>query len=126
MPDKRENDFPCVKVKGVAALGKTKREKVRDAIRSDLLTQLHKSVAIGQYYADLVEDYMSMWDTKNKLIADIQERGVAVENITQAGVNIKKNDSVGDLVRINAQMLKLLSELGIKPAQAEVDGDEEM
>ncbi len=97
---------------------KTKDEKWRDDIRGDLLDQLERNCTVGKYYTDLVDDYMGMWDTKTMLIADIRERGVTVMGVS----GVKKNDSVGDLVRINAQMLKLLSELGIKPAQADGDG----
>ncbi len=105
-------------------MGRTKLEKKKIAIRQDLLDQLERNGTVGQYYTDLVEDYMALWDTKTKLIADIQQRGVTVLYITSAGENLKKNDSVGDLVKINAQMLKLLAELGIKPAQADVEDDD--
>lgn len=105
---------------------KTRAQILRETIRADLLGQLERNKTGGSYYADLVDDYMELWDTKNKLTADIRERGVTVTRVTQAGVNTGKNDSVGELVKLNAQMLKLLDSLGIKPAQADGDGDEEM
>lgn len=105
---------------------KTKTQILRETIRADLLGQLERNRTAGAYYTDLVEDYMELWDTKNKLTADIRERGVAVKCVTQAGVNMRKNDSVGELVKLNAQMLKLLDSLGIKPAQAEGELDDEM
>ena len=88
-------------------MGRTRLEKKKIAIRNDLLAQLERNGTGGQYYEDLVEDYMALWDTKTKLIADIRERGVTVLYITSAG-----------------QMLKLLTELGIQPAQADTEDDE--
>lgn len=107
-------------------MGRTKESVLREVIQKDLVDQLERNGTSGQYYIDLIRDYMEMWDTKNKLAADIKKRGITVENTTTAGVNLKKNDSVTDLVKINAQMLKLLSEIGIKPARTSGEGDEEM
>lgn len=96
-------------------------------IKKDLLEQLERNGTIGEYYIDLVKDYMDMWITKTLLIKDIQERGVSVKWDNGGGQKgVKKNDSVDQLLKVNAQMLKLLSELGIKPAQAGGEMDEEM
>ncbi len=93
----------------------------REEIKADLVSQLEMGGNATEYYLDLVEDYMSLWATKNLLIADIRERGVVVETVSANGTkNQKKNDSVGDLVKLNAQMLKLLDSLGIKPGT--IDG----
>lgn len=105
---------------------KNKHEILREQIQRDLLDQLERCGTVGTYYTDMITDYMKLWDTKNRLIADIEERGVTVENITNAGINIKRNDSVGDLLKTNAQMLKLLDSLGIRPAQTDGDEDAEM
>jgi len=105
---------------------KNKHELLREQIQQDLLDQLERNGTVGTYYTDMITDYMKLWDTKNRLIADIEERGVTVESVTQAGVNLKRNDSVGDLLKTNAQMLKLLDSLGIRPAQTDGDEDAEM
>lgn len=97
-------------------------------IKEDLLDQLDRQGIVGKQYTDLVNDYMAMWDIKNKLIADIKKRGVSVEY--QNGPNqrgYKKNESISELNKTNAQMLKILKELGISatPSLAN-DDDEEM
>ena len=76
---------------------------------------------IHGHFLDLVEDYMAMWDIKNNLIADIEERGVSV-----LGANgfMKKNDSINELNKTNTQMLKILNELGLKAVSEEVDDDD--
>ena len=96
----------------------------RESIRQSLLKQLEENGVKGAHYVDLVEDYMSMWDIKNNLIADIQKRGVNVEY--QNGPNQwghKKNDSLQELTRTNAQMLKILYDLGLRAADLEGGGD---
>lgn len=103
-----------------------RQEELRKSILDDLTDQLDRNGTTGQYFTDLVKDYMKLWDTKNLLIGDIEARGVTVESVTAAGVNLKKNDSVDQLIKLNAQMLKLLDSLGIDPAQSDGGADDEM
>lgn len=99
----------------------------RAAIRQDLIDQLDRNGTTGKYYADLVDDYMRLWDAKNGLLADIKSRGVKAEVIMTGGFsNFKTNDSVPDLLKVNAQMLKILDNLGISPAQNGGGDDEDM
>lgn len=104
------------------------KKATKKEIKQDLLDQLDRNGTTGKYYIDLVDDYMDLYDTKEKLIKDIKERGVTCKY--QNGENqwgYKKNDSVDQLLKVNQQMLKLLDALGIKPSQdGDADGDEEM
>ena len=110
-------------------MARTKKSELREQIRQDLIDQLERQGIYGRHYLDLVEDYMALWDTKNALISDIQNRGVMSKY--QNGENQwghKKNDSIGNLVKVNKQMLELLKELGLRAADFEADSndDEEM
>mgnify|MGYP001098963655 CR=1 FL=1 len=105
---------------------KTRKLILRDAIKANLIAQLEKNHTTGQYYIDLVDDYMEMWDAKNSLTADIKERGTKILFTTASGSNVKTNDSVGDLLKTNAQMLKLLDSMGIKPVPEDDIDDDEM
>lgn len=101
-----------------------KHKELRDEIMQDLLKQLADNDIYGKHYEDLVSDYMEMWDIKNDLISDIKERGVAIPWSNGKQEGIKKNDSISELNKTNAQMLKILSELGLKPVpQADDDDD---
>nr|DAQ26982.1 MAG TPA: terminase small subunit [Caudoviricetes sp.] len=93
-------------------------------IKEDLLLQLSINETEEKRYIDLVDDYMSLWDIKNRLIQDIRERGVTVlwENGKQTGY--KKNDSVSELVKVNTQMLKILNDLNLKPSPKVDDEDD--
>lgn len=103
-------------------------------IKQDLIDQLERQGIFGQHYLDLINDYMELWEIKNRLIKDIKERGVAIRwetynkdgKLVQSGY--KKNESIAELNKTSAQMLKILSELGLKPKpiDPEIDLDEEM
>lgn len=96
-------------------------------IRQDLLDQLERNFTYGEQFKDLVEDYMAFWITKTLLIEDINKRGVNVKYNNGGGQSgYKKNDSIGELNKTNAQMLKLLSELGIKATVADSGDDDDL
>nr|WP_050608237.1 P27 family phage terminase small subunit [Clostridium niameyense] len=93
-------------------------------IKRDLLKQLESNGTYGKHYEDLISDYMSLWNIKNRLIEDIKERGVSVEWNNGKQHGRKKNDSISELNKTNAQMLKILNELGLKPIPQEDDYDD--
>ncbi len=97
-------------------------------IKIDMLKQLKDRNILESHYISLVDDYMELWNIKNLLIADINARGVNVEWNNGGGQSgVKKNDSVNELVRVNAQMLKILSELGIRGADIKhIEYDDEL
>lgn len=99
-------------------------------IKQDLLDQLERNETIGEYYTDLVDDYMDLWVTKCLLIEDIQRRGIIVKYDNGGGQKgKKKNDSVELMIKVNNQMLVLLSKIGIEPSNGSEPGgdpDEEM
>lgn len=102
-------------------------QKLRKKIVNDLKKQLKKNGTTGNYYSDLVDDYMRLWDTKNLLIEDIEKRGAVVDYVSNNGTaNKRKNDSVGELVKVNDRMIKLLEALGITPERDVIDDDDEM
>ena len=94
-------------------------------IRNSLTKQLGEKGILktgNAYIYDLVEDYLALWRTKEMLIADIDENGVTIawqNSPTQKG--FKKNDSVAELQRTNAQMLKLLDFLGLDVTEVSED-----
>ena len=100
----------------------------KNEIKKDLLDQLERNGVYGKHYLNLIDDYMSLWDIKNKLIKDIKKRGVSVYWCNGGGQEgYKKNESIAELNKTNAQMLKILSELGLKAEKqerGEGDGDE--
>ncbi|KEK25705.1 P27 family phage terminase small subunit [Bacillus gaemokensis] len=102
-----------------------KQNELRDLIKKDLMTQLEVNGTFGAHCTDLVADYMALWDIKNNLIVDIEERGVVVEWSNGKQTGKKKNESISELNKTNAQMLKLLAELGLKATEVEKEDDDE-
>lgn len=100
-------------------------EKDRKIIKDDLLKQLKENGLTRSYYISLVDDYMDLWDVKNELIAQIKEHGVMITYNNGGGQSgRKKNDCVPELTKLNAQMLKLLNELGLRGADIEIEKPE--
>lgn len=104
---------------------RTKRAK---NIKENMIDQLQRSGNNNEFYLDLVEDYMDMYATKQLLVEDIKMRGVRVSYDNGGGQKgYKKNESVEQRLKVNAQMLKILSELHLTPSDIESgDGDEEL
>lgn len=87
-------------------------------IKQDLLDQLDRNGTAGKYYIDLVDDYMNLLKTKNLLQKDINKKGISIKY--QNGENqwgYRKNDSVDQQLKVNAQQLKILAYLDIKPTK---------
>lgn len=103
-------------------------DKEQERIRKDFLKELELRDMKQTYYISLVDDYISLWKIKNNLLQDINDRGVSVMYNNGGGQSgFKKNDSVPELNKTIAQMLKLLSELGLRGADIKaVEEDEEL
>ena len=110
-PDNRSED--------VKRITRTKKYK---EIENDLRQQLEANGTYGKFFDDMIDDYMAMYVTKTLLVEDIQKRGTIVKYNNGGGQSgMKKNEAVDMFNKTNAQMLKLLAELGLK-ANATIGG----
>ena len=92
-----------------------KIKKLQDTIREDLLNQLQDQEKFGKYFEDLVEDYVYNIGLKMKLQNDIDVNGIRYKTSTGNGYTVyKPNESIVNLHKTNAQMLKILSDLDLK------------
>ena len=66
----------------------------------------------GAVYTDMVEDYVALWITREKLEADIAGRGVTVFD-EKRGLPVE-NCSVSARVRVSKQMTTIMQTLGYK------------
>lgn len=102
-------------------------EKEHERIKNNLLKQLEAKGVREAMHIDLVNDYMALWAVKNKLIADIDIRGVQVLTYNSNGDEVhKKNDSIVELPKYNTQMLKLLNDLGLRAADFDSGDDDDI
>ena len=104
-----------------------KKTDTYKSIRSSLIDQLERSGCDTPHFLDLVEDYMSMYVTKELCKEDIAKRGINITSTGSMGQEVtKKNDSVDASLKVNQQMLKLLDMLRITPDSIVGLDDEEM
>lgn len=84
-------------------------------VQDSLLEQLRLQNKTSDFYEDLVNDYMDYWTLKKKLIADIRKKGIRYSTINGNGIEVEKpNESVTNLPKITAAMLKILNDLNLK------------
>ena len=108
--------------------GEKMAEKKADILES-LKEQLRKKQADISVFKDLLDDYMTLYDVKKKLKADIKKRGVTYETMSASGKAkiVKQNQSVKDLVAVNKQMLMILDKLELTTKETiKGDDDEEL
>lgn len=105
-----------------------KKLSTKAKIKESLMKQLETKGAKVAHFENLIDDYMFMFDTKNKLQKDIKQRGVSYETTSASGFTIvKQNQSVKDLIAISKQMSNLLKDLGLTtdaPTGEEVTDDD--
>jgi len=105
-------------------MAKKSTRNLKKKMQEDLIDQLHSNGWYGEHYKDLIQDYMFLFDMKDDLQKDIRERGLRYPTINGNGFEqLKPNESVQNLLKVNAQMLKILSDLGLQePSVLKQDG----
>lgn len=105
---------------------KSENNYKENTIYIDLKNQLITNDNYTAYTEDLLQKYMRFTDIEDKLNKDIDERGVSVYWCNGGGQEgYKKNDSISELTKVNAQKTKLLNTLGIKAPESKDEGDKE-
>lgn len=90
-------------------------------IHGELNDQLERNGTKNSCYDDMVDAYMTMWVTTQLLQQDIEKRGVQVLYNNGGGQKgRKKNESIQEYNKTNAQMLNLLSKIGL--SHEKIDG----
>lgn len=89
----------------------------RASVKKSMLEQLALKGLDTDFHKDFVNDYMSLWDTKDGLQKDIKSRGVVYKDFSSVGVEMfKNNPSVKDFIATNKQMMQILKDLGLNVA----------
>lgn len=85
------------------------------AMKESLIRQLELRGMKAKFYMDMIDDYVYYWSLKKKLITDIRAKGLRYETINGNGVTVEKaNESVVNLQKTTATMLKILADLKLK------------
>lgn len=95
-------------------------------MEESLLEQLKLQNKTSDFYRDLVNDYLEYWSLKKKLLADIKKKGIRYATINGNGIEVEKpNESVTNLPKITASMLKILSDLNLKEPLSESSNEDD-
>lgn len=96
-----------------------------DTIKEDLSNQLVNQGKFGKQFEDMIEDYLFFVKLKEELQLDIKNNGLRCLRMTGNGFPSEKpNESVQNLIKVNAQMLKILQDLDLKTPDEEGEGDD--
>ena len=112
---------------GGGEIGKIKRETIRARVKKSLQQQIAAKGADIELFNDQINDYMTMWDLKERLKDDIDENGLRLKYLTaNGGYAEKDNPSVKRLPLVNKQMLMLLKQMDISTDKVVKDGEEDI
>lgn len=99
-------------------------QQKKQSIREDLKNQLISQNKFGKQFDDMIEDYLKFVELKENLQYDIDVNGIRYKTTGGNGfTTFKPNESVERIIKVNAQMLKILQDLDLK-APEESGSDE--
>ena len=91
-------------------------------MEESLNKQLKLQGKTSDFYKDLVQDYLYYWSLKKQLIKDIKDKGIRYSAVNGNGIKVEKpNESVVNLQKTTATMLKILSDLNLREPMHESD-----
>lgn len=102
---------------------KVSRNTRKQWVKTDLHKQLEQDGKVQKYWYDLVDDYLALWEIKEKLKTDIERNGVMVLVTNGQQQFRKRNDAVVELPKISKRMTDILEVLDIKATSSTSDND---
>lgn len=104
-------------------MAKPKNEKY-NLIKEDLKDQLIDQNKLGHQYDDLLDHAIYLFELKDKLQNDINKNGIRIKSMTGNGYEKEEdNKSVDKLLKVSAQLMKILNDLGLKEPTVDTGGE---
>ena len=104
-------------------MAKPKNEKY-NLIKEDLKDQLIDQNKLGHQYDDLLDHAVYLFELKDKLQNDINKNGIRIKTMTGNGYEKEyDNKSVDKLLKVSAQLMKVLNDLGLKEPTVDTGGE---
>ncbi len=106
-------------------MGAKRRAKGYKKLKDSLIDNLLSRGIAEDVFTDKVQEYMDLWQRRQELEADIEDRGVVVEDAKRGGM--VENRSVSLEVQISRQMLAIFKSLGFEDMASVTDtgGDDD-
>lgn len=86
----------------------------KQRLKQDLFEQLKRDGKTASYWYDLAEDYLSFWETKEKLKTEIERNGAMLTVKNGQQTFRKRNDAVVEMPKISKRMTDILEVLDVK------------
>lgn len=98
-------------------------EELKEKITGKMVELLRSRGLDNPINLSLVDDYARLFDIKEALIADINERGVSVpyREMEDGSILKKKNDCIAELHKTVGQMSKITFDLGIRACDMDIE-----
>lgn len=93
-------------------MAQKKRAKGYKKLRDSLIDNLLSRGITEDIFTDKVQEYMDLWQRRQDLEEDIEERGIVIEDAKRGG--LVENRSVSLEVQISRQMLAIFKALGFE------------
>lgn len=96
-------------------------------IENSLKKQLELKGANVYHFEQLINDYCTLFSIKEKLKADIEDRGITITSFNSKGYEVQKpNPSITEITKISTQMIKILQLLQVSPDENISEDDDEL
>lgn len=92
----------------------TKSQLLANSIRK----QLKARDAEEYHFQKMIEDYCNLNEIKDSLQKSIRENGTVIKEKNSKGFDVTKtNPAISEMIKVEAQMLKIASTLGLTPEE---------
>lgn len=103
---------------------KLSREYRKTKLKLGLLKELERDGKTAEHWRDLVLDYLTFWEIKEKLKTEIERNGAMVTTVNGKQRFHKRNDAIVELPKVHKRMTDILEILDIKPVEVEDEDDD--
>ena len=112
-------------MRGGVIVPRESRNVRKQRIRTSLIKEIEQKEMDVELWGDLINDYLTFWEIKEKLKYDIERNGamITIENGKQKFR--KRNDAVVELPKISKRMTDILDFLKINPPEHDAEGEED-
>lgn len=112
-------------MRGGVSVPKASRNSRKTRLRQALVDSLERTGRTENYWYDLVLDYLTFWEIKEKLKTEIERKGAMITIVNGTQKFRKRNDAVVELPKIHKRMTDILTILAIdEPPDEGEEGDD--
>lgn len=112
-------------MRGGVVVARASRNVRKQRVKTSLLKQLESRDMDAELWRDLINDYLTFWEIKDKLTFEIERNGAMITIKNGKQEFRKRNDAVVELPKISKRMTDILDFLNIVPEEAAKEDPDE-